>query len=220
MADKDKQKFYWLKLDKDFFNEYKVRSLMSEKKGDTYIVILLQLMNESLNYDGVLRYSQNRAYTVPELACVINRSPKILEEALAVLEHKELIQIQEDGTIIVDVNVGYETGKAIRMRESRSQSAQDSPTNRPQTAHLSLESRDKSIENRTEEDKQIKEIAMRLLEMGYDESFVDETLNIFNKGLCPHTADFYQKIVNTMTNAEIYNKEGYIYRMAENEVKA
>lgn len=218
--EKDKQKFYWLKLDKDFFNEYKVRSLMSEKKGDTYIVILLQLMNESLNYNGVLRYSKTRAYSVPELACVIGRSVKILEETLKVLKEKELIEIQSDGTIIMKVNVGSETGKAIRMRESRSQSAQDPPEIRPESARLGTEIRDKRLENRLEEDIRIKEIAMRLLEMGYDSAFVDETLEIFNKGLCPHTADFYQKIVNTMTDANIYNKEGYIYKMAENEVKA
>lgn len=220
----DKTKYYWQKLDKDFFNSYKIRSLMASKNGDSCIVILLQLMNESLNYDGILRYSQSRAYTLPELASVINRTPKQLGDALKMLQEAELLRMEDDGTIVMDVDVGYETGSARRMREYRTKSEQSCDNVTKMSQHNSLqchtEYRDKRLENRTEEDIRIKEIAMRLLEMGYKEEFVDETLRILDKGLCPHTADFYQKIVNTMTNAEIYNKEGYIYRMAENEVKA
>lgn len=109
-------------------------------------------------------------------------------------EKMNLLKVKEDGSYTDCIQFGYSLDTQVSIGKSKD--------------------RDR------EEDIRIKEIAMRLLEMGYDESFVDETLNIFNKGLCPHTADFYQKIVNTMTDANIYNKEGYIYRMAENEVKA
>ena len=223
---KDKTKYYWQKLDKDFFNTYKVRSLMSNKNGDMYVVILLQLMNESLNYDGVLRFSESRAYTIPELASVINRTPKQLADALKMLQDAELLKVEDDGTIVMDVDVGYETDKARKMREYRSQKTQDelqesyrSVTDELQTS-LHCRTRDKSIENRTEEDIQIKEIVERLVEMGYSSNLIDEALTIYEKGLCPKTADFFQKIVNTLTNAEIYNKDGYIYTMAQNEGKA
>jgi len=72
----------------------------------------------------------------------------------------------------------------------------------------------------SEEDIKIKEIVGRMLEVGYPASLVDEALSIYDKGLYPKTADFFQKIINTLTNAEIYNKDGYIYAMAQNEVKA
>ena len=223
MADRDSQRYYWLKLDKDFFNEYKIRSLMSRKNGDTYITILLQLMNECLNYDGVLRYSEKRAYRVEELACVINRPPKTLEEALKVLEEMELISIDEDGTIRMDVNVGYETGKAIRMREYRSKKAQMSENVADDEAQIvlqtSLDNRDKSIENRKEEDL-IKEATARMLEMGYSADLCDKALRLLYKDGYPHTYQFYQEILNTLTNDEIYNKEGYIYQIARNEAKA
>ena len=109
-------------------------------------------------------------------------------------EKMNLIKVKDDGSYTDCIQFGYSLDTQVSIGKSKD--------------------RDR------EEDIQIKEIAMRLLEMGYKEEFVDETLRILDKGLCPHTADFYQKIVNTMTNAEIYNKEGYIYRMAENEVKA
>lgn len=222
----DRTKYYWQKLDKDFFNTYKVRSLMSNKNGDMYVVILLQLMNESLNYDGVLRFSESRAYTIPELASVINRTPKQLADALKMLQEAELLKVEDDGTIVMDVDVGYETDKARKMREYRSQKTQDelqdgykSVTDELQTS-LHCRTRDKSIENRTEEDMNIKEITARTLEMGFPSAIVDEALNIYEKGICPKTADFFQKIINTLTDANIYNKDGYIYTMAQNEVKA
>ena len=218
----DRTKYYWQKLDKDFFNTYKVRSLMSNKNGDMYVVILLQLMNESLNYDGVLRFSENRAYTIPELASVINRTPKQLADALKMLQDAELLRMKDDGTIVMDVDVGYETDKARKMREYRSQKLQNElqDSNKSVTDELQTRTRDKRLEIRTEEDIQIKEIVQRLVEMGYPTSLVDEALTIYEKGLCPKTADFFQKIVNTLTDANIYNKDGYIYTMAQNEVKA
>lgn len=218
----DRTKYYWQKLDKDFFNTYKVRSLMSNKNGDMYVVILLQLMNESLNYDGVLRFSENRAYTIPELASVINRTPKQLADALKMLQDAELLRMKDDGTIVMDVDVGYETDKARKMREYRSQKLQNElqDSNKSVTDELQTRTRDKRLEIRTEEDIQIKEIVQRLMEMGYPTNLIDEAYAIFQKGLCPKTADFFQKIVNTLTDANIYNKDGYIYTMAQNEVKA
>ena len=148
----DKTKYYWQKLDKDFFNSYKIRSLMASKNGDSCIVILLQLMNESLNYDGILRYSQSRAYTLPELASVINRTPKQLGDALKMLQEAELLKVEDDGTIVMDVDVGYETGSARRMREYRTKSEQncDNVTKMSQRNSLQChtEFRDKRLENR------------------------------------------------------------------------
>jgi len=219
MASRDAQRYYWLKLDKDFFNEYKIRSLMSMKKGDTYITILLQLMNECLNYDGVLRYSKNRAYTTTELASVINRQPKQLEEALKVLQDMELIEVNEDGTIRMEVNVGSETYQTKRKRDGNNEvkSTNDLPQNYQKKSVIStLDNRDKSIEIRKEEDL-IKEKTARMLEMGYSSSLVDKALTMLYKDGCPHTAQFYQTILNTLTDESIYNKEGYIYECIQNE---
>lgn len=221
---RDKQKYYWQKLDKDFFNEYKIRSLMALKKGDTYICILLQLKNECLNYDGVLRYSQTRAYTTAELACVIGRSPALLKEALKVLEEAELITIQEDGTIIMnDLDVGYETGKARRMRDYRNAQMGENVANENATENaqkllqMGTDIRDKRLENRIEEDLKIKEAIGRALEMGFSPKIIDDALTIFEKEDYPKTADFYQKILNILTDSTIYNKDGYIYQSAMNE---
>lgn len=147
----DSRKFYWLKLDKDHFNEYKIRSLMSEKKGDTYTLVYEQLRCESLNYGGVLRYSKDRAYKTEELAFVINRSPKLLAETLKVLKDKQLIEIWEDGTIyIYDVkeNVGNASWQTIRKKKGGNSSVKFTANLPNEVVKNTTEIRDKSKENR------------------------------------------------------------------------
>lgn len=151
MAENDSKKFYWLKLNKDHFNEYKIRSLMSEKKGDTYTLIYEQLRCECLNYDGVLRYSKERAYKIDELAYVINRPPKLLKETLKVLVEKQLIEIWEDGTIyIFDVkdNVGNVSWQTIRKKRSGNSVVKNTKDLPQDSVIPTLEIRDKRKEKK------------------------------------------------------------------------
>ena len=162
MSDRDSQKYYWLKTDKDLYNSYKIRSLMSEKKGDTYLVIYEQLCCESLNYAGELRYSENRPYSVSELAYVINRPAKLLIEALDMLGQKELIEILPDGTIYipgVQERVGCVSGQTLRKQRSNNSNSAVNFTNelpkkyRNETVISTPEIRDKSLENIREKEE-------------------------------------------------------------------
>lgn len=157
MADNDKKKYYWLKLEKDFFQKYKIRSLISEKNGEKNLIIYQQLMCECLNYvdeknNGILRFSQDRPYTINELASVINRKPKELQEALETLINKELLEVWEDGTIcIYGVNVGSISGQTLRKNSGKNvvKTTEELPKNyRNKTVKTTLEYRDKSKEIR------------------------------------------------------------------------
>lgn len=74
----------------------------------------------------------------------------------------------------------------------------------------------KSKERDREEDL-IKEKTARMLEMGYSSTLVDKALTMLYRDGCPHTAQFYQTILNTLTDDSIYNKDGYIYECIQNE---
>ena len=74
----------------------------------------------------------------------------------------------------------------------------------------------KSKERDREEDL-IKEKTARMLEMGYSSSLIDKALTMLYRDGCPHTAQFYQTILNTLTDDSIYNKDGYIYECIQNE---
>lgn len=74
----------------------------------------------------------------------------------------------------------------------------------------------KSKERDREEDL-IKEKTARVLEMGYSSTIVDKALSIMEQDNVPYTAQFYQTILNTLTDDSIYNKDGYIYECIQNE---
>lgn len=110
-------------------------------------------------------------------------------------EKMKLLKVKDDGSYTDCIQFGYSLDTQVSIGKD-------------------------SIGKVREEDIQIKEIVQRLVEMGYSSNLIDEALTIYEKGLCPKTAEFFQKIVNTLTNAEIYNKDGYIWTMAQNEGKA
>lgn len=220
MADRDKQKFYWLRLDKDFFQKYKIKSLISEKNGEKNLIIYQQLMCECLNYvdeknNGILRYSEHRAYTINELASVINRKPKELEQALKMLINKELLEVWDDGTIyIYDVNVGSITGQTLRKNKGKQvvEITKELPQNyQDNEVKTTPEIRDKSIEN-TYIDVVNKRFKSKWLEAGYDEQLVDTALNVCKQNL---TEQNMQKVMNILTNSEIVNPIGYIQTLKQ-----
>lgn len=77
-----------------------------------------------------------------------------------------------------------------------------------------------NITKHKEEDELIKETTARMLELGYSAELLDRAMSILETEGYPHTASFYQTILNTLTDDTIFNKEGYIYQAARNEVKA
>lgn len=222
MADRDKQVFYWQKIDKDFFNEYKIKSLLSEPKGDTYCLILLALKNEVLNYVedgvGILRYSPKRAYSINELASVINRPAKVLESALKVLQDKELLSVEEDGTIrIPEVNVGKITGQSLRKSGKDSvKITKELPQNdQENSVNYTLEIRDKRLD--IEEEDMYKRMIDRYKEAGFSNDVLLKAIETFQKYDAPVRNDLFAKIVNILSNEEIMNKDGYCYEVFKRE---
>lgn len=227
MADKDKQKYYWLKLDKDFFQKYQIKSLLSEKNGENFLIIYQQLMCECLNYvdeknNGILRFSKQRAYTINELAYVLNRKPKQLEEALKTLINKELIEVWEDGTIYINnVNVGSITGQTLRKQKGINmvENTKKIPKNyQKKVVKNTLENRDKSIEYRDkniEEDKYKREID-RFIESGINEQIIKKAEKMISN--YEKTKDNLNLAIDILTNDDIANKDGYLYECLKGEL--
>ena len=106
-------------------------------------------------------------------------------------EKISLLKIKEDGSYTDCIQNGYSLDTQVRLGKSKD--------------------RDR------EEDIRIKETTGRVLEMGYSPSLVDKALTMLYRDGFPHTAEFYQTILNTLTDDSIYNKEGYIYECIQNE---
>lgn len=225
MADNDKKRFYWLRLKKDFFQQHQIKVLKSLPNGRLYALIYLELLAESTTHDGELRYSQMLPYDIITLSAVIDEDKDNVEKAIETLISLELVEILEDGTIYmreIQRLIGSETGKAERMRDYRERKKLESATFLPQ---CSLENRDKSIEIRDKKDDDYKYILadeLELLDSRYLESGVDrKTLAQAQAYYVKYnikSTDFYKKIIDTLTDTEIFNKEAYISEIARNEI--
>lgn len=155
-------KFFWLKLQKDFFKKHKMIILRSMENGMTYEAIFIHLMAESIDHDACLRFSDSKPYTPKTLAPLVGIDSKTMADALEVFKDLELIEILEDGTIFVPLaseNIGSaeDNANANRQRRFRERNASVTPSVTKNNASVtqdvtknneSIEIRDKSIENR------------------------------------------------------------------------
>ena len=154
-------KYYWLKLQKDFFKKHKMVILRSMENGMTYEAIFIHLMAESIDHEAMLRFSDSKPYTPKTLSPLIGTDPKTLADALEVFQDLELIEILEDGTIFVPLaseNIGSDSTWAEKKRQYRDklkteqgQLEDNLRTIRGQKEDMSdksIEYRDKRIENR------------------------------------------------------------------------
>lgn len=115
-------RFYWLQLPKNFFEDYKIKILLSSKHGSEHVMFYLKLLLESINRGGALRFSPERPYTIPQLAAVLDVKKDVAASALRELIKLELVTMKSDKTIYIP---GVEemtrtiTKKGLKKREER-----------------------------------------------------------------------------------------------------
>ena len=97
MANNDK-KFYWLKLKRDFFKRHDMRIIEKMPNGKEYSLFYLKLLCESVDHNGLLRFSDTIPYTEEMLATITDTNPEIAKEAIELFYRLELIEIMDDGT--------------------------------------------------------------------------------------------------------------------------
>ena len=119
MADK---KYYWLKLQKNFFKRHDVKIIKAMDNGLQHVHNYLQLMLESIDHEGTLRFSDEIPYTVSMLAAVIDEDKDTLEKTFEILKSFRLLEIWDDGTIFltkIPEMLGCESEAAERVRKYR-----------------------------------------------------------------------------------------------------
>ncbi len=122
MSQSDYRKYWFMKLPKDFFKRHDVKILESEPNGTLYVLIYLKLLCESITHDGELRFNKELPYTESMLATICGYPLEIMQEAMKMLKALGLVEILDDGTILMTEAykmIGVETGQTIRKREYR-----------------------------------------------------------------------------------------------------
>ncbi len=115
-------KYYWLRLKEDFFTRHDILYLEDRPNGAKIVLFYLKLMTESIDHEGRLRFSDNRPYTREMLATITRTDIAIVEEAMDLLYELELLECDEDKTLIlpkVPDLIGFETEWAKKKRDYR-----------------------------------------------------------------------------------------------------
>lgn len=165
MSDKeegDKRRYYWIKLQRDFFKRSEFKVLESLPNGKDYIIFYLKLLLESADKLGELRLSDTIPYNDNMLAALTDTHPTVVREALRFFEDMKLIEILDDETIYMTEltkMVGSETAGAIRQRKRRA-SLKNNCDNVALMSHNETlqnheEYRDKSIEYKSIDSRDI-----------------------------------------------------------------
>ena len=93
------KRYYWLKLQKDFFKRHDIRIIEEMENGKDYILFYLKLLVESVSHEGNLRFSDTIPYNDSMLSVVTNTNVDIVRSALKVFSELGMIEILEDKTI-------------------------------------------------------------------------------------------------------------------------
>ena len=122
MSTNDKKRYYWLKLDKDFFKSHEIKIVESMPNGKDYILFYLKLLCESTSHEGTLRFSETIPYNDDMLATITSTNIDIVKSAIKLFTNLNMMEIWDDGTLYfnqMSKMIGSETGSAIRKREYR-----------------------------------------------------------------------------------------------------
>lgn len=125
MSDKQKKRYYWLKLKEDFFEEDTIEWLEEQPNGKEYCLIYLKLCLKSLKTDGLLARTVGNMmipYEAETLAKITNSSSDTVKVAMNLFQQIGLIQLMETGEIYLNqLNelVGTETEYAKQKRLQR-----------------------------------------------------------------------------------------------------
>ena len=119
MAEYNHDKYYWLKLKRDFFKRHDIRVIESMPNGKDYVLFYLKLMVESIDHDGELRFSKTIPYDDNMLSVITNTNIDIVRSAIQILSNLGMIEVLDDKTLyMTEVNglIGSQTFGAERKQ--------------------------------------------------------------------------------------------------------
>lgn len=117
-----REKFYWMKLPKDFFKQPKIKKLKSVAGGDTYISIYLAMGLSSIENGGRIKYEGLEDSFAKEMALLLDESEINVQFLLSYMEKYKMIEkITEHEYLLPEVAlcIGSETAGAERVRRCR-----------------------------------------------------------------------------------------------------
>ncbi len=116
------KRYYWLKLQDNFFERDEIRIIESMPNGKDYILFYLKLLLKSINDEGKLLFKDTIPYTAEMLSTITNTNVDVVRVAVDTFIKLDLMEKFDDGVLFMrEVNkmLGSETEYAQKKREYR-----------------------------------------------------------------------------------------------------
>jgi predicted phage replisome organizer len=116
------KRYYWLKLQENFFDDVWVKKLRKIAGGDTYTCIYLKMILKSLQNEGIITFRGIENTLAEEMALIIDEDPDNVQVTISFLMRAGLlidIGNNQFSFLIVAENLGSESASAKRVREFR-----------------------------------------------------------------------------------------------------
>ena len=120
----DNQKYYYLKLKENYFDDDSIVLLESMQDGVLYSNILLKLYLKSLKHGGRLQLDENTPYTAQMIATITRQQIGTVERALQIFLKLGLVEVLDSGTFYmsnIELLIGQSSTEAERKRAARLQ---------------------------------------------------------------------------------------------------
>lgn len=128
-------RFFWLKLEKNFFGDAKIKKLRKLPGGDTLALIYLELMLLSIETNGVLIYEGLEDSFEAELSLKIEEDENSILIVINFLRQYGLLtEIESEDALFLTQNnwsIGSETDSARRKRQAKNADLGKFPENFP-----------------------------------------------------------------------------------------
>lgn len=116
------KKYYWLKMEGNFFDQKEIRKLRRVAGGDTYVIIYLKMSLLSLKDDGKIYYEGVEDTFAEELAEELRESTENVKMTIAFLEAHNMLESHNSDELYMNripEMTGSETDSAKRKRRQR-----------------------------------------------------------------------------------------------------
>lgn len=116
------KKYFWLKLDRNFFKRHDILVIESMPNGKDYVLFYMKLLLESIDHEGALRFSDTIPYNAEMLSTITNTNIDTVRSAIKLFEELHLMEVLDDHTIYLSethkmLGEGTSTERVRRFRE-------------------------------------------------------------------------------------------------------
>jgi predicted phage replisome organizer len=114
-------KYFWLKLSENFFNQREIKKLRKLAGGDTLTIIYLKLQLLSIRNEGEIAFEGTEDSMTDQLSIEIDEDVENINMLIAYLQKNALLEVLNDNYFLPKASeaIGKESDSAERVRKFR-----------------------------------------------------------------------------------------------------